>query len=270
MSEENLVFPNILIFKDVISVSLPSRLWPATSSHVLPQQVKDHFWQSHITSRLPRTRIPLPTSYAPCHQMFCVRIVLQKCFLSPLIRCWSLAAQFNLFTLHSPRPKPVQYSYCSHTNPEVMYVNCSPNLLSILLHWYSACLIKWITETNCLVTSSMPITNSHNLLTAGHPHNTPSASTITCDIQTSFEKAWANQHMLITKSFKIHYRITWHCLEHAARGTKLCYYAWTSPNHAHFIAWTVHLEYKGNAMHFSWVPKVLSFIHSICLDLLFI
>ena len=66
--------------------------------------------------------------------------------------------------------------------------NYSVNLLSVLMHSHSARLVKWITENNRPVN----IVNNHelhDLLTAGRPHITiPSASTITRDIQTSFEK----------------------------------------------------------------------------------
>ena len=105
----------------------------------------------------------------------------------------------------------------------------------ILTKYFSAHLVRWITENN----QPINIINdheSHELLTAGCPTvELPSNSTISHNIHASFVKCKER----ITKLLQDHLG----CLHFTTD-------VWTSLNHRAFVAWTVHLEYEGEMFLF--------------------
>ena len=81
----------------------------------------------------------------------------------------------------------VQYSYRVHSNPEIRYVT-SFMFEVFILTVLSAHIVKWVTEDNRpsnIVNNPEP----HKILSAGCPHlSIPSPSTVSWDINASFEK----------------------------------------------------------------------------------
>jgi hypothetical protein len=132
--------------------------------------------------------------------------------------------------------QPVQYSHKTHTNTEVRYVALCrrfAHMLTQLLH--STLFVQWVTENS----RSANIVNDRalcSLLMTGRPHfKLPSQTTVLRDIQAAFIRC----HETVTALLKNHPGLL-----HFATD------AWTSPNHRAFIAWTVHLEFKGKMLCF--------------------
>jgi hypothetical protein len=134
-----------------------------------------------------------------------------------------------------------------------------------LIHFnYSAHLVKWITENNRPV-NIINDRELRDLLMAGRPSiQLPSNFTISRDINATFEKC--QQH--IAKLLQVCLSINNICTvtnyipqEHPGR-VHFATDAWTSPNHRAFVAWTVHLEYKGEMLAFLLDIAELPEVHS--------
>jgi hypothetical protein len=101
--------------------------------------------------------------------------------------------------------------------------------------YISAHIAKWVAESNrpATIVSDPELID---LFTTGHPHlKVPSPSTVRRDINVAYLKSRER----IVKLLHDH---TGHV--HFATD------AWTSTNHHAFVAWTVHLEYKGSMLAF--------------------
>ena len=95
--------------------------------------------------------------------------------------------------------------------------------------------MKWVTESNHPV-NIVNARELHDLLIAGRPSiNLPSNNTIPKDIDVAFKKCRDRIAKLLQEHPSHLHFVT---------------DAWTSPNHHAFLAWTVHLEYKGEVLSF--------------------
>jgi hypothetical protein len=100
---------------------------------------------------------------------------------------------------------------------------------------HSAHIVKWVTESNRPI-SIVNDRELQELLNAGRPYLTvPSSSTVSCDIDAAFKRCRERiKKILQEHEGRLHFATD----------------CWTSPNHHAFVAWTVHLEYRGTMLSF--------------------
>ena len=104
-----------------------------------------------------------------------------------------------------------------------------------LIMYISAHIAKWVAESNrpAIIISDPELAD---LLITGHPHlKVPSPNTVRRDVKAAYLKSRER----IVKLLR----------EHPGR-VHFATDAWTSTNHHAFVAWTVHLEYKGAMLAF--------------------